>query len=531
MDALVTSVGRTVLQMRITLYRRQFSGGRAAVKIVFGLLGLILAVLACVMAAQGDASPVLVGGTASLGLTLLGLSWVLFPVLSGISDDNIQPRHFQLLSVEPRGLARALLSTSAFGIVVPLTTIAAASIPIYALSRSIAAFPLALVAWPATVVLFVSLSRVMTLAMSQLLKSRRSRELALLAFSAIFGGLYFLQFPITQNFGRVLSGEVTWPLTLAHSIPFSWGITSVDAALEGNWLLAVGAVAGLLLIDGVLVWAWQRLVLRLFEGRVSASSGASRKQTTANGRDGATGWRTTRVGAVVTRELSLWRGDMRRRSQLLSALIFAVLGGIGPLVSDSIPFDAAWGAWIVILMAMVAGSNFYGLDGSSMWHLVMIPQALSDDIRGRQIAWLLVAAPFAIVPVLVVRVFGDLGLDRLQIPIAVTISMLGVSAGLTAVNSVCAAYPVPEATKAFSMNTRGSFTGGAFAYFLIGIVLLAVSVLPGLLLALLLPGAFAYLSILVAIAIGWLGMWWGARKAVTTLVRDSDKILNAVISR
>ena len=525
------SVGRTVLQMRITLYRRQFKGGQAVIKSVFGLLGLAFAVLVCVMSARTGASQVLVGGTASLALTLTGLGWVLFPVLSGISDDNIQPRHFQLLSVDPARLARALLTTSVVGIVVPLTIVVTASIPIYAVSRSVAALPLALVAWPATVVFFVTLSRVVTLAMSQLLKSRRSREFALLAFGAIFGGLYFLQFPITQNLDRVLSGEVTWPLTLAHSIPFSWGITSVDAVLEGNWLLAVGALVGLVLVDVALVWAWQRLVLRHFDGRISTSSGSSRKQTISDGRDDATGWRATRVGAVVVRELSLWRGDMRRRSQLLSVLIFAVLAGIGPLVTDSIPFSAAWGAWIVIFMAMGAGSNFYGLDGSSMWHLVMIPQALPDDIRGRQIAWLLVATPFAVVPVLVVRVFGDLGLERVEVPIAVTVSMLGVGAGLTAVNSVRGAYPVPEPTKSFSMNTRGSFTGNAFGFLVLGIVVLAVSVVPALLLALLLPGAWAYLSIPVAVAIGWIGMWWGARMAVTALVRDSDRILNSVLSR
>ncbi|WP_415971577.1 ABC transporter permease [Rhodococcus sp. 077-4] len=526
----MTSIVRTVLQMRITLYRRQFKGGQAVVKTVFGLLGLVLAVVACVLAARSGSSQVLVGGTASLGLTLMGLSWVLFPVLSGISDDNIQPRHFQMLAIDPPRLARAMLSTSAYGMVVPLTTIAAASIPIYAASRFLAALPLALVAWPATVVFFVTLSRVVTVAMSQLLKSRRSREFALLAFGAVFGGLYFLQFPITQNFSRVLSGEVTWPLTLAHSIPFSWGITGVDAALDGNWPLAVGAVAGLLVLDGVLVWLWQRLVLRLFEGRVSTSHGASRKQTAANGRDGETGWRATRVGAVVTRELSLWRGDMRRRSQLLSVLIFTVLGGVGPLVTDSIPFGSAWGAWIVIFMAMGAGSNSYGLDGSSMWHLVMIPQALRDDVRGRQIAWLMVAAPFAIASTLVVRVFGDLGLHRLEIPISVTVSMLGVGAGLTVAISVRAAYPVPEPTKAFSLNTRGSFNGSSFALIMLSIVVMAVSVVPGLLLALL-PGAYAYLSVPVAAAIGWLGFWWGARIAVSTLVRDSDKILNAVLSR
>ncbi|MFI8566319.1 hypothetical protein ACIGGF_07125 [Rhodococcus sp. NPDC078407] len=70
----MTSLGRTVLQMRTTLYRRQFQGGQAAVKVLFGALGLVFAVVACVLSARSGASQVLVGGTASLGLTLLGLS-------------------------------------------------------------------------------------------------------------------------------------------------------------------------------------------------------------------------------------------------------------------------------------------------------------------------------------------------------------------------------------------------------------------------------------------------------------------------
>ncbi|MFI8566321.1 hypothetical protein ACIGGF_07135 [Rhodococcus sp. NPDC078407] len=47
----------------------------------------------------------------------------------------------------------------------------------------------------------------------------------------------------------------------------------------------------------------------------------------------------------------------------------------------------------------------------------------------------------------------------------------------------------------------------------------------------LLPGALAYLSVPVAAAVGWLGMWWGARMAVDALVSDSDKILHEVVSR
>ncbi|MCL8018238.1 hypothetical protein, partial [Streptomyces sp. AS02] len=65
---------------------------------------------------------------------------------------------------------------------VPITALAAAAIPIYAATHHPAALPLAIIAWPATVLLIVGTSRVAMLAMSQLLRSRRSRELGLLAF-------------------------------------------------------------------------------------------------------------------------------------------------------------------------------------------------------------------------------------------------------------------------------------------------------------------------------------------------------------
>lgn len=523
-----TSLWRTVLRMRVTLYKRQFTGGRAVIKVVAALFGVLGAALLCLQATGTSvSSSELVSGTTSLALSAIGVMWILMPIMSGLSDDNLHPRHFQLLPLEPVRLARALFSTSLVGMTVPITALAAAAIPIYAATHHAAALPLAIVAWPTTVLLIVGTSRVAMLAMSQLLRSRRSRELGLLAFSTFFGGLYLLQFPLQSRLGTVVDGDVTWPLTVAHSIPFAWGITSVDAAAGGAWLLAAGAVLALVLVDLALLWSWQRLVVRYFNGKVAESAGATSVQLKNQG-DIRTGWRASRLGTVISRELSLWHGDMRRRTQLLSVAIMTLVSGFGPLISSSIPFSAAWGAWFLIYLAMAAGSNLYGFDGASIWHLVMIPEAAAADVRGRQIAWAIVMTPFVVVATAAVRIFGDLGTDRLAVPIAVGISMMGVGAGLVVAISAKAPYPVPEMKKTFSFNTRGSFNGSSFGLIILAIVIFAATTAPGVLLGALLPNPVNYFAIPVAVAIGALGAWIGGRVAITRMQREPDRILFAV---
>ncbi|MFB9785237.1 ABC transporter permease, partial [Rhodococcus baikonurensis] len=203
------SVWRTVLRMRMTLYKRQFTGGRAVIKVVAALFGVLGAALLCLQASGTSAgSSELVSGTTSLALSAIGVMWILMPIMSGLSDDNLHPRQFQLLPLEPVRLARALFSTSLVGMTVPITALAAAAIPIYAATHHPAALPLAIIAWPATVLLIVGTSRVAMLAMSQLLRSRRSRELGLLVFGTFFGGLYLLQFPLQSRLGTVVDGDV-----------------------------------------------------------------------------------------------------------------------------------------------------------------------------------------------------------------------------------------------------------------------------------------------------------------------------------
>ncbi|MFC7755940.1 ABC transporter permease [Tsukamurella soli] len=519
--------------MHWALYKRRATGGRRAANVIAAIMGLVAAVGLCSVAVGDDralgAGPghAIVGGWLALAVSGLGVAWLIFPVLSGFSDDTLHPRHFQLLPVRPGPLARGLFAASLLGLTVPVTAAMCFAVVPYAAVHAPAALPIAIVAWPLTVLLVVSVSRIAALGLSQLLQSRRSRELAFLLFGGLAALVYVGQSLVSQSLGTVLTNHVTWPLTVSHAIPFGWGVTAVDAAASGDWAVAVLTLAGSAALSAVCLVTWHRLVARQLGGRVSPSAGASAGQRRRSGRDTGKGWRTSALGAVVTRELTLWRGDTRRRSQLLMVAVFALVSGVGPLLVSSIPFSAKYGAWMVLYLAVSAASNSFGYDGRSFWHLAMIPTAAGADVRGRQLAWVLVTAPFAIAAAVVVRVFGADPLHHVAVPIAVTVAALGTGAGYTMVTSVKAAYPVPEAVKSISLGSRNRASGGAVGLALLFVPVLAVAVLPGALLALL-PGALAVVGIAVAAVLGAGAWWWGGRYAIRIARARPDLIYSQV---
>nr|WP_296767451.1 hypothetical protein [Rhodococcus sp. (in: high G+C Gram-positive bacteria)] len=337
-----------------------------------------------------------------------------------------------------------------------------------------------------------------------------------------------LQFPILNNLDVVVDSPGGWASTAARSIPFAWGAAGVDAAAKGTWGVAIAALIGLLALDAVLLWTWQRLVVRHFVGVSVGRTAPTDSREKERRSPMQTGWRTTRTGAVVQRELSLWRGQLTRRTQLVTLVVSALLSGIGPLLSESVPFSAVWGAWFVFVTALGSGVNWYGYDGSSMWHLVMTPDSARADVRGRQVAWCIVVAPFAVVAAVLVRVLGDTGADGLAVPIAVTLSSLGVGAGVVALVSVSAPYPVPAPKNGAAMNFRGSFNGASFLLTIAGYGALALAAVPGVLLATLVRGAASFVAVPVAAAIGALGFWWGGHRAGTRFESESDRVLLAV---
>lgn len=516
-------LNRVVASMQWTLYKRRSTGGRLAANIVVGVLGTCAAiglVLGAVAAGVDGSSSA--GGFIGAALVGLGVMWAYLPALSGFSDNTLQPRQFTLLPLRSGPFARALLLASLIGIPVPLSALALLSIVGYSAARAPVTLVLAVPAAALTLVLVVALSRVISLALSQAARTRRAREAALLLFVAGFCALYAGQFLLNG----VIAAADGDGLSIVTAIPFAWGIAAVERAAHGEWILGIAAVLGLAALDVALLTAWQRLIRRAFAGAIPlptpSRSGRERRGYLRGG------WRASPRGAVVARELSLWGGDIRRRYQLLSPIAFAVMSGVLPLFLDDFPFNARWGAWMVLLMAVMAALNLYGLDGKSFWHIALIPEAASADVRGRQLAWALVVTPIAVLPVIVVRAFGGAAFDSAAIPAAVTICMIGVGAGLIAFASAAAPYPVPEARKMMSFSTRNSSSGPAIGWAFGSMGVLAVTTVPCALLAGLLPGALGWLGVVAAAAIGAAFWWMLGRNAIGRLRSRPDLIQYAI---
>ncbi|WP_019200421.1 hypothetical protein [Tsukamurella sp. 1534] len=515
-------LARTVAAMQWALYKRRATGGRLAANILFGVagalgaIGMVLGGVAAGAARDPDA-----GAWVAASLVALGAMWAYLPAMSGFSDSVLQPRQFTLLPLPAGGFARALFTASLIGIPVPLTLVASLAVVGYAAVRDPATVLLALPAAPLTALFVVALSRVIALALSQAVRSRRAREAALLLFVAGFCALYAAQFALND-----LIASASGAPMITYAIPFAWGLTAVERAAEGDWAVAAAALLGLAALTALTLAAWQWLVRRLFTGQVPLPTGSGRtRDRTAYRR---AGWRATPLGAVVTRELSLWFGDVRRRYQLLMPIAFAVMSGVIPLFSEDFPFNARWGPWMALLMSVMAALNLYGLDGKAFWHLAMIPSAAGPDVRGRQIAWALVNAPIAIAAAVVVRAFGADPLDRVAVPAAVIVCMLGVGGGLVAYASVAAPYPVPEARKMMSFSTRNSAGGAAIGWSFGSMGVLAVTTVPCALLAALLPGPAGWLGVPAALVVGGVAWWWLGVIATRKLVARPDLIQYAV---
>ncbi|ADG79665.1 ABC transporter permease protein OS=Tsukamurella paurometabola (strain ATCC 8368 / DSM / CCUG 35730 / CIP 100753 / JCM 10117 / KCTC 9821 / NBRC 16120 /NCIMB 702349 / NCTC 13040) OX=521096 GN=Tpau_3073 PE=4 SV=1 [Tsukamurella paurometabola] len=513
-------LNRTVAQMQWTLYKRRARGGRLALNIIVGVvatlvaLGLVLGSVA--IGVSGDAAG---GAWMAAALAGIGAMWAYLPALSGFSDSTLQPRQFTLLPLRPRPFARALFLASLIGMPFPITVLACCLIVGYAIGRAPITLLVALPAVPLTALLFVALSRVISLGLSQAIRSRRGRELAMLAFVVVFCVLYAGQFILNQRIGETIDSGGP---RAAYAIPFAWGITAVERAAQGQWLIAVCALLALATLCGLLLLAWQALVGRLFDGRVAPPTAERSARSRTNYR--RQGWRASPRGAVIARELSAWRGDVRRLYQLLPTLAFAVMSAVMPLFLPDFPFNARWGAYFVLMMAIMGAMNLYGLDGKTFWHLAMVPAAASADVRGRQIAWAAVTLPIAAVSAVVVRLFGDDPWDRIEVPIAVTVVMLGVGAGAMIAGSATVPYPVPDAKKMMSFSTRNSAGGAAIGWTFGALGVLVLTTVPCALLAALLPAPFRWLGVLLAVVLGAVGWWWGGRVATRRLVDRPDLI-------
>jgi ABC-2 type transport system permease protein len=283
-------------------------------------------------------------------------------------------------------------------------------------------------------------------------------------------------------------------------------------------------VAGLLVVDAALLAVWGVLLVRRTT-RVAATASAVRRR-----RFGGV-LPATPVGAVVGKELRMWARDARRRVAMLSTVLVGVVISVGPLLSgDGGP--APFGGLALVAFGCLMAGNLYGMDGSALWHTVVAPGVSRTDVRGRQIAWLLVIGPVALALAVVLPAVSDPGTYPWVLGLAP--ALLGGGAGLVVLLSVYAGYPMPD--QRASPFASGGSPGLLRTLLQLGIgLLLAVVSLP--VVAVVLVGEVAgmpvvsWLGVPVGIGLGVLTFWWWGALAARRLAARGPELLGQVSKR
>jgi ABC-2 type transport system permease protein len=541
-------VARLFARLKLSLIAGGMRGAGGAAR----LAGLVIAAIGSlvvmplgftVLAAQHgrpDAT-----GAAVLAFTTVALLWLMLPIMTFGADDTLDPARLALLPLRPAVLARGLFAAALIGFG-PLVTTVILLGAVVAVASGPASALAGLAAVAVELGLCIAGSRAVITALSATLRTRRGRDLGILAggmlslgfFAAnqalsrsiASGGLGLWRIsPAVESLGSVL--RWTPPGMTAHAIADASAGRYATAAAE----LAVGAGA-----VALLCFAWIVGLRRALETadastqpRPDVRSPTGLRRVVAGllpsgGQWAGLAWSSRALNAAG-RELRYLRRDPRRKQQLVTLAIPVFL-----IVANSVGRHSELPTWPAVLAGLFAGlfssANQFGVDGVGLWLNVAATsrwQDLRADIAGKNLAGALMTLPVFGVLYLILGVTVHDGAGA-AVAFAALACALGASGGVAAVISVLLPVPFPERrSSAYSGPGVGQGCLAALATFA-GLGVAALTVLPVFLAEAALPSR-AWL-LLIGPAYGATVLWLGRRIAAEVGFRRLPEIL-AVVSR
>ncbi|MEV0596223.1 hypothetical protein [Nonomuraea cavernae] len=366
-------MARIMIQMRLTLLRNSLRGDRAT-NLLFGVL------VGVALAAGTIAVAVLWPAYLPLALTVWLTGWIFGPIFTGGGDETLRPEYFAMLPATPRRTAAGLLAGAFAGPAPLVTLLALLSLPVYGWRHGPAGVLIGLAAALATLATMVMLSRIVVAALGLFVRSR--------ATAALVGIVMGTTLALSGNgwapaIALGATDTLIWTQTFVRVLPSGWGV----AAVEASWPLALAILAANGAAIALLLLAWAALLARRVasaaRGGVPARRGAPRPFPAIGG-----------ARIVAAKEVRVWWRDLVRIQLLSVAFSYALVFPLLLVTIDSwimVPFIGL----IAIVMAAGTSANLYGVDGTALWLTLMTPGAERADVRGRQLAWLLIVGPAA----------------------------------------------------------------------------------------------------------------------------------------
>jgi ABC-2 type transport system permease protein len=426
-----------MIQMKLSILRH----GSSTRRTVGGIIGLVMAILTVLTSVLAPLPAVTSLLAALMAAWFVG--WVLGPSGVGGGDQSLRPEYFALEPVPLRKVTLGLLASSFVGVTVPVTAVAFLSLLTLAIRFGVLAALVAVIAVPVQVVFFVLASRVVTALSGAALRTRVGVEVTAIQNAALLAAgfsIYMLYQAVSQYtdvFDLLWNKGVPYD-TVLLALPSGWGVYAVTAAGQGDVLHSLGALTALVLASAGLMAGWTALIRKRVTSPTTTPARHGRGLTGLLQRFLPSG----PVGAVIGRELRTWGQDPRRALELRTALWTGVLiCALGLLVG--LTFMIPLAGLITIALAALMSLNVYALDGTALWQTILTPNAERHDVRGRQIAWLMVFVPIAVL----VSVGGVLltGQDwAWPWVLAILPALIGGGVGFSILFSVAWPAPGPE---------------------------------------------------------------------------------------
>ena len=439
------------------------------------------------------------------------------------------------MPIPPRRLATGLLGASFAGVAPAVTLVAFAVLPLTAAQFGVLPVLVAVPAALLELVMVVLLSRVVAAGLAATMSSRRGQELGGLLMAvviALASGGWSLATVIGQQLAAGTSPALG---TALRVLPSGWGAVAVAAADRSDWPVVLAALTGLAVLSVLLLGAWARLLpvtMRRSGGRAPRAA----RSATAAGQPAA--WErllpASPTGAVVAKELRAWRRDPGRSLLLLLALLISGLNLAVPALAFHVPAGLPWVGLAAALIVAMGAANLYGDDGTALWLTRMVPGVERADVRGRQVAWLLVVAPVMVALTVSLTAFSGQGWAWPWV-LATLAAVLGAAAGLGVLLSVT--RPVRQKdpnrrTGPFDTGDDPNAAGALLGQQYLLLVLVALAAVPAATLVLLggLRGQpqLDAAGVVVGVATGGLLFWWGGRVAARRLADRGAELMDLV---
>lgn len=500
-----------VVELGRTLTRNRRTAGKSAQTVVGATLGFAMAG-ATVLLAFIDvlASARLDLLALVLGLWLIG--WIVAPSFTG--GPELTGQYFRLHPIRRSSLTRGLFAAAWRSLPAMVALLAFAALVAVAAPLGPAAVVVSLPATVLSVAVLICASRLAAIWFAAVSRSRLGASASSLVTAAIIVVAQHSWIIVLAIIIHLETGLLPGLGTALRILPSSWGLVAVVAAGDGDWVLALTAISGLAVLGGLLYLLWMRFVTA---NPVRASLVMAPRRS-----------RTPALGTVRAELLGSVRAPLR-----LQDIVLATSYAIG---TCALPLIIGFGAMLpftgvaAVIMGAATSSNLYGAAGTALWMTLLSPGTEATDVRGRQLAWLVVYGGIgAVLTVLGFALHPDP--DLLPWVVGSFLAVLGAGAGLIAFLSVFALQPGSDPhTAKYSPAEQSDSTGPAFLA--IGATLLLAAPTVGVLTAGQLTGTDTLLwaGIAVGVLTAVLAPWLLGTSAIRRLRARGPELMHQMRS-